>query len=266
MCRKDCISTRWMFWFRLFTGQVSAARPQGSMNENKQKSYSMGVFCLVHGSTQSPSGWDLLVAELKARGHDCVCADLPTDEPEASATRYARVISSTLVGATKATVVAHSVSGLFLPLVPDYARVGRLVYLGAVIPEPGESFLAQYQRAPEMYRPDFVGKDPTKDAALAHHYLFHDCPADVVPWAISTLRLMFAKQALIEQSPLKTWPSVPTSYISCTEDRTLNPEWWENAARTRLRTEPIQIKAGHAPHISRPGELAVILDSLETVV
>jgi pimeloyl-ACP methyl ester carboxylesterase len=224
----------------------------------------MSVFCLVHGSTQSPKGWEHLVSELKVHGHTCICVDLPTDEPDASATRYAAVIGAALVGVTKAVVVAHSASGLFLPLVPDYASVGRLVYLAAVIPLPRKSFLSQFQEAPDMYRPDFVGKDPTRDAAIAHHYLFHDCPADVAQWALSTLRLMFARQSLLEECPLDKWPTVPSSYISCSEDRAINPKWWEMAAHERLHTQPIRIKAGHAPHVSRSVELAEMLDALTT--
>jgi pimeloyl-ACP methyl ester carboxylesterase len=113
-----------------------------------------------------------------------------------------------------------------------------------------------------MYRPGFVGKDPTKDAALARQYLFHDCDPALTPWALSTLRLMFAKQALIENCPLTNWPEVPSSYISCSQDRAINPEWWESAARERLRTEPLRIEAGHAPHVSKPGVLAELLDSI----
>ena len=219
----------------------------------------MSVFCLVHGSTQTPRGWDLLAAELNKLGHECICPDLPTNQPEASATKYAEVIAAALKGIDNATLVGHSASGLFLPLVPDYAPVRRMFYLGAVLPNPGESFFSQIRKDPAMYRPDFIGKDPTKDAALAEHYLFHDCPVDKLPWAISTLRLMFARQAVMEETPLKAWPTVPSAYISCTEDRAITPDWWENAARARLNTEPIKIKAGHAPHVSRPAELAAIL-------
>lgn len=67
---------------------------------------------------------------------------------------------------------------------------------------------------------------------------------------------------MIEECPVQKWPDVPSTYISCTEDRTINPVWWENAARERLRTEPLQIRAGHAPHVSSPVQLAAILDSL----
>jgi pimeloyl-ACP methyl ester carboxylesterase len=199
----------------------------------------VSLFCLVHGSTQSPAGWKLLVSELESRGHRSVCVDLPTNEPDASANRYADVI-------------ADAVRGMDAPIV-----------VAAVIPEIGKSFMDQFKSAPEMYCSSFVGKDPTKDPDLARHFLFHDCDAEVVAWAVSTLRLMFAKQAAIEITPLLAWPDVPVAYISCSEDRTINPVWWESAAQERLGVEPIRIRAGHAPYVSRPGELADILGGLD---
>jgi pimeloyl-ACP methyl ester carboxylesterase len=226
----------------------------------------VSLFCLVHGSTQSPAGWKLLVSELESRGHRCVCVDLPTNEPDASANRYADVIADAVRGMESAIVVAHSAAGLFLPLVPGRVKVARLVYLSAVIPEIGKSFMDQFQSAPEMYCSSFVGKDPTKDPELAWHFLFHDCDAEVAAWAVSTLRLMFAKQAAIEITPLLAWPDVPVSYISCSEDRTINPVWWESTAQERLGVEPIRIRAGHAPYVSRPGELADILVGLDASV
>ena len=224
----------------------------------------MSLFCLVHGSTQSPAGWKLLVSELEARRQQCVSVDLPANEPAASANRYADVIGDALRGMEAPIVVAHSAGGLFLPLVPARVKVARLVYLAAAIPEIGKSFMDQFKSAPEMYCPGFVGKDPTKDPDLARHFLFHDCDNEVAAWAVSTLRLMHAKQAAIEITPLQAWPDLPVSYISCSEDRTINPAWWENAARERLGVEPIRIRAGHAPYVSRPAELAEMLVGLAT--
>lgn len=199
----------------------------------------MRLFCLVHGSTQSPAGWKLLVSELESRGHQCVCVDLPTNEPDASANRYADVIADAVRGMDAPMVVAHSARGLFLPLVPARVRVAGVVYLAAVIPEIGKTFMDQFRSAPDMYRPGFVGKDPTKDSDLARHFLFHDCGANVAEWAVSTLRFMFAKQAAIEITPLSAWPDVPVSYISCSKDRTINPVWWENAVRDGYTDSPL---------------------------
>ena len=57
----------------------------------------MSLFCLVHGSAQSPSGWDLLIPKLKELGHDTVVVDLPTDQPDASATVYADRIADSFL-------------------------------------------------------------------------------------------------------------------------------------------------------------------------
>lgn len=195
------------------------------------------MFCLVHGSAQGPHGWDLLVRELNALGHECVCPELPFDNPEAGAATYARAIADAVAGSDRPIVAGHSISGLFLPLVPDYTSVARLVYLAAVIPQPGQSLMTQHHNNPNLFRSGLIGRNPA-------------------------LHSMFAKQALFETSPLQTWPKVPCSYLSCTQDRMLNSHWWEQAARQRLQIEPVRITAGHAPHVSQPAALAFILDSL----
>ncbi len=128
-----------------------------------------------------------------------------------------------------------------------------------MIPQVGKSFLQQYQTSPEMMCPDWVGKDPTKDDAVALQFLFHDCPSDVARWALATRRLMNAQRALTEICPLDRWPDVPSSYILCRGDRTLSPVWWRQAALERLGKAAVEVPGGHCPHVSRPRELAEAL-------
>ena len=73
---------------------------------------------------------------------------------------------------------------------------------------------------------------------------------------------MFAHEAVLEICPLETWPSVPSSYIVCAEDRTVRPEWRRRAASERLGVDPIELSGGHCPHVSRPRELAEVLSAL----
>lgn len=223
----------------------------------------MSRFCLVHGSTQNASGWKLLVPELVNRGHDVVSVRLPTDEPESSGTRYAEIIGDSLKNSKEnAVVVAHSVSGLFLPLVAAHYPVSRMVFLVAIIPQVGKSFLEQVQDNRDMFWPDWIGKDPTKDHESALHFLFHDCAPETAKWALTTLSLMYARQAMVEIFPLDHWPDVPSSYILCREDRTLQPDWLREAVRERLGVTPNELPGGHCPHVSRPRELAEVLDGL----
>jgi pimeloyl-ACP methyl ester carboxylesterase len=221
----------------------------------------MSTFCLVHGSTQNPSGWDLLVRELAALGHRSICPALPTDLPGASASVYADVIAESLPPrGDEVIVVAHSASGIFLPLVAQHAS--RIVFLAAVIPELGASIVDQLKADPSMVNPHWAGKDPTRDDDAARQFLFHDCAPEVVEWALTTRSRMYAKQAMLEICPLKSWPQTPASYIVCTDDRTIQPEWSRRAARERLDVEPLELPGGHCPHVSRPAALAAMLDRL----
>jgi len=219
-------------------------------------------FCLVHGSTQNSSGWDLLVPALERLGHDAVCPDLPND-PAASATHYADAIADAIPpGREDVTVVAHSASGLFLPLVPSRRRVHRLVFLAAVIPRIGMSLIDQLRSDQRMMNPEWLGKNPVEDGQIAHQFLFHDCSPDVAEWALTTRRLMNARQAMVEISPLTNWPAVPCTYILCIGDRTIQPEWSRHAARELLGCEALELAGGHCPHVSRPRELAEMLAGL----
>jgi pimeloyl-ACP methyl ester carboxylesterase len=220
----------------------------------------MSLFCLVHGSGQNASGWDLLTQELERRGHEVVRMNLPTTEPEASATRYADVIAQAIPeNRGEAIVVAHSASGMFLPLVPERRRVRHLVFLAAVIPQIGKSLREQAMADSSMFNPDWLGRNPGVDEEAARQFLFHDCIPETTNWALGTISLMYARQAILEISPLRIWPDVPSSYIVCAEDRTLQPQWSRRVARERLGVDAIELPGGHCPFVSRPAELAEVL-------
>jgi pimeloyl-ACP methyl ester carboxylesterase len=223
----------------------------------------MSLFCLVHGSTQSAEGWRLLIPELEKRGHMTLTIDLPATEPQASATRYADVVVQALdrteYNIRDVVVVAHSASGMFLPLVAAQRPIGHMVFLAALAPKIGASILDQFRADRSMFNPEWVGKNPVEDDDAARRFLFHDCAPGVIDWALKTRRLMHAREAMAEICPLKTWPSVKGSYVVCTQDRVISPAWSRRVAKERLGSEPIELVAGHCPHVSRPSELADIL-------
>jgi len=221
----------------------------------------MSLFCLVHGSTQNASGWELLAPELARLGHESMRVSLPTDCPDASATVYADAIAAEL-HEDDAIVLAHSASGVFLPLVPSRHKIRRMVFLGAMVPKPGVSVMKQVQSDASILHPAWIGKNPVADDELAREFLFHDCTEEVYQWALGTRSLLFARGAMFKDCPLTEWPDVPSSYIVCAQDRTIRADWQRRIAHEFLRVEPIEIDAGHCPHVSRPTELARILGDL----
>ena len=191
-----------------------------------------------------------------------VIPELPTHQPEATADHYAQVIAQAIGQRSGAIVIAHSASGMFLPLVPQYVEVKRLVFLAAFVPKPGVSFLEQFKTSPDMLNPEWVGKDPTRDEKAAMQFLFHDCSPEVARWALSTRRLMNARAAIMEPCPLARYPDTLRSYIVCSDDRTVQPQWSRRAAREVLGVDAIEMPGGHCPYISRPRQLADVLSQL----
>jgi len=218
----------------------------------------MAIFVLVHGSAHSARAWELVRAQLEQREHTAFTPELPADEPDASATRYAEVIAAVIPQSEEPIVVAHSASGWFLPLVASLRRVRHMVFLAAAVPKIGMSFLELLQAEPGMINPAWMRKDP-RNPAVADEFLFHDCPPDRLPWAHAEMRVLNLRRVWEERYPLQKWPSVAASYIVCSEDRTIQPAWSRKVARTQLGIEPIELSAGHCPYISRPQELVEIL-------
>ena len=218
----------------------------------------MAIFVLVHGSAHSPRAFDLVRSHLEQRRHTVVTPELPADEPDAGAMRYAEVIAAAIPDGEEPIVVAHSASGWFLPLVALLHPVRRIVFLAAAVPKIGMSFVELFQAEPEMINPVWIGKDPRKPEVM-NEFLLHDCPPQLLGWAQAEIRVLNIKRLWDERYPLEKWPSVATSYIVCSEDRTIQPAWSRKVARTQLGVEPIELAAGHCPYISRPKELVEIL-------
>ncbi len=222
----------------------------------------MATFVLVHGSTHSARAWDLVREELEDRHQTVVTPELPADEPDASATRYAEVIAASIPEGGEPIVVAHSAAGWFLPLVASRRRVRRMVFLAASVPRIGSSFLERLQAEPEMINPAWLGKDAQIES-VADEFLLHDCPPDRLLWAHATIRVINARQAIVERYPLEQWPDAPSSYIVCTEDRTICPAWSRRIAKSQLGVDALELPGGHCPYISRPTGLAEMLLRIE---
>lgn len=226
----------------------------------------MTSYCLIHGSGQGPGGWKLLVDELERRGHRVVTPALRVSRADEGAVWHAETVVDTLersgLQPQDLVCVAHSASGMYLPLVAERWPPRRMVFLAAFIPRPGVSFMEQYRANPSMFNAAWVGKNPMEDE-VALEFLFHDCPAERLDWALSTRVLFYAKRAMEEPCPLRAWPAVPATYIVCTEDRTIAPAWQRRTAREWLSVEPIELPGGHCPHVSRPEAVADVLEQVD---
>jgi pimeloyl-ACP methyl ester carboxylesterase len=222
------------------------------------------AYCLIHGSGQGPEGWRLLVNELERRGHHALTPAFQLTRTAEGAAWHAETIVEQLKGLGQPediVCVAHSASGVYLPLIAERLRPRRMVFLAALIPRPGISLIEQFQADPSMFNPTWVGQNPMDDR-VALEFVFHDCPPSRLAWALSTRVNFYAKRAMEEPCPLATWPLVPASYVACAGDRTITPEWQCRAARELLAVEPVILPGGHCPHVSWPEALADVLEAI----
>jgi pimeloyl-ACP methyl ester carboxylesterase len=226
----------------------------------------MTAYCLIHGSGQGSDGWKLLAHELEQRGHRVLTPAFQVNRIDESLAWHTETIVHELdrSGLNPADVVcvAHSASGMYLPLIAERWSPRRMVFLAAVVPRPGMSFMEQFRADPSMFNPAWVGQNPMEDK-VALDFVFHDCPPDRLDWAMSTRIMFYAKRAIEEPCPLRAWPHVPAAYVVCADDRTITPEWQRKAARELLGAEPVELPGGHSPQVSRPEALADALEQIE---
>jgi pimeloyl-ACP methyl ester carboxylesterase len=226
----------------------------------------MTAYCLIHGSGQGPDGWKLLAHELEQRGHRVLAPAFQVNRTDEGLAWHAETIIQALdcSGLNPADVVcvAHSASGMYLPLIAEGWSPRRMVFLAAVVPRPGTSFIEQFRADPSIFNPAWVGQNPLDDK-VALDFVFHDCPPDRLDWALSTRIMFYAKRAIEEPCPLRARPPAPSAYIVCADDRTIAPQWQREAARELLGVEPVELPGGHCPHVSRPEALAGVLEQID---
>lgn len=217
----------------------------------------------MHGSTQSPAGWDRLAGALGARGHGVTAIDLLVSRPEWTVADYAREAAAQAgEPAGRRVVVGHSGAGVLLAAIATAAQASAVVWLAAYVPDlaGGQSMLEDIQAQRDaIFHPDWLGVDPTSDQRLALRFLFHDCDPQTQQWALGTLRLFNPGPAVYQHTPEPLPPAITCTFILPTGDRTLRPEWMRQAAQQRLGAEPVEVNAGHCPHVSQPETIADIL-------
>jgi pimeloyl-ACP methyl ester carboxylesterase len=230
----------------------------------------VATFALIHGGGHGGWCWELLVPELEARGHAAVAPDLPIDEVAAGALEYAHVVVASLEGVTgDVVVVGHSLGGMTAPVVAALRPVVHMVFLGAMVPAPGEvyeEFLATRAGAVPSAAGDAKtweeqGLNPPRPWEAALHLYYHDVAEPTARRAWGRLRPQGGRP-FQEPSPLREWPAVSSSYVLMREDRSVDQDFSRWLARERLGVEPLELPGGHSPFLSRPSELADLLCEL----
>lgn len=231
----------------------------------------MTTFALVHGGFHGAWCWEQVSPLLQKDGHRVVTMELPLEDSAATFNDYADVVCTALEDCDDDVVlVGHSYAGNTIPLVAARRPVRHLVYLCAMIPDVGRSLVEQLADEPQMLNSRYEqGLSPVDDRLrqqwtdldIARDVFYFDCDEQTAEAALNRLRPQSVNPAVFPFS-LAEHPRVPTTYVVCSDDRMLRPEWSRHAVRERLNATLVELPGGHSPMLSQPQVLAELLVGL----
>lgn len=223
----------------------------------------MSTFVLIHGAGDVGWYWHLVEAELRARGHDVVAPDLPGGNESLELDDYADAVVAAVADRRDLVVVAQSFGGFTAPLVAVRLPVDALVFVAAMVPAPGEApgewwARTGYRKAVEEQAARNGGVTGSEDPYVC---FYHDVPRELAAQALSKERAHPSAACAVSPWPLDVLPDVPAHFVLCTEDRFFPPDFLRRVVADRLGVVPDEIAAGHCVALSRPKELADIVES-----
>ncbi len=211
----------------------------------------MATFAVVHGGGDTGWAWHLSARALRDRGHAVVAVDLPCEDDSAGWAEYADTVVEAVGDAEDVVVVGHSLGGFTAPLVCERVDARLLVLTAGMVPAPGETANDWWENV--RYP---AGAGEGDETAI----FFHDLEPALAAEALARGRDQ-SGTPMAEPWPLTSWPDVPTRYVVFRDDRFFPGEWARGMVRDRLGIEADETPGGHCAYLSRPAELAALLDS-----
>lgn len=222
----------------------------------------MSTFILIHGAGDVGWYWHLLEAELRSHGHDVIAPDLPADDDSLTLDDYADAVISLAEDLADPVVVGQSFGGFTATLVAERLAARLLVFVAGMVPAPGEPPAEWWLNTGH---PDTIREQAARDGGLTGNpdpyvCFYHDLPRGLADEALSRERDHPSETAMAQPFPLDALPEVATKFVLCTEDRFFPAGFMRRVVAGRLGITPDEITAGHCVALSRPKELAALLE------
>lgn len=232
---------------------------------------------LVHGAWHGAWCWERVLAPLRALGYEPEALDLPghgrSTVPLTDLHGDADAVRARLDAIGEPTlVVGHSYGGMVITDAGTHQVVTGLAYVAAWMPDAGQTVLELFTAPalPEGERPSELvaavrfGHDRTQmrlQGDGVNGALYQDCDPATQQWALG--RLEAQSTASFTQAPRRVaWRSRPTTYVVCTQDRTIPP--WRQRRMAGHADRVIDLPSSHSPFLSMPERLAGVLTAPAT--
>lgn len=222
------------------------------------------IFIFLHGAGTGPWIWDKVIEHLD---RPAIALQLPSTEHHLSPTQCAALVVDELdaLGVERVIFVLHSLSGVLARDLTGVLedQIEHIVYVGAVIPPPGRTFLDAFSLLGKIILKilfHFKSNGLKPDDNMIRVQLCNDLSPEVADELVN--------RYLPEKSGLYVLPTSnrslisPATYVKLLEDRSVNLSV-QRASIARLpEPQVVELSSGHMPMLSRPEELANILSEI----
>jgi pimeloyl-ACP methyl ester carboxylesterase len=212
---------------------------------------------LVHGAFADGSGWRRVVDILGKDGYTVSVVQEPLTSLADDVAATKRVLD---LQQGPTLLVGHSYGGVVITEAGNAPNVVGLVYIAAFIPDQGESAVGLLSQAPaanndmRATKDDFLYIDPAAFVA--------DFAADL-PRAEANFmahsQAMLAKAAGGGAVTTAAWHKKKSWALVATLDHNINPDLERKMAK-RAGSETIEVPASHAVYVSKPEDVARLID------
>jgi pimeloyl-ACP methyl ester carboxylesterase len=234
---------------------------------------------LVHGAWHGAWCWERVLAPLRVLGYAPDAIDLPghgrSTEPLTDLHGDADAVRARLDAIGEPTLlVGHSYGGMVITDAGTHEVVAGLAYVAAYMPDAGQTVLGLFTRPalPEGERPSelvaAVGfSDDRSEMRLqgdgVSGALYRDCEPATQQWALQQLDAQ--STVSFTQAPRQVaWRSRPSTYVVCTQDRTIPA--WRQRRMAEHADRVIDLPASHSPFLSMPKRLAGVLTEADSAL
>jgi hypothetical protein len=200
-----------------------------------------------------------LVPLLERAGHEAIPVDLPGDDEAAGLPEYAELVVRAIGERRDVVLLAQSLGGFTAPLVAGRIELDAVVFLNAMIPNPGEQASDWWENtgasAARIESARRHGYPPDVDLEV---YFLHDVDPAVAAEGAPYQRNE-ADAAFESVCEFDAWPDIRIRSAAGEGDRFFPVEFQQRLARERLGIEADVLPGGHLLALSQPAALAEYL-------
>jgi pimeloyl-ACP methyl ester carboxylesterase len=214
---------------------------------------------LVHGAWADGSCWSKVILLLQAKGYNVTAAQIPlkslTDDIEVT-----RRLLSAHAGPT--VLVGHSYGGAVITgAATATPQVKALVYITAFGLDEGESLESLSKQGPPS--PGSAAIEPDNQGFLwinreKFHRSFAGGATDDEASIMAAVQKPLGFAAFGGQESTPAWKTIPSWYLTCTDDQMIPPPAQEFLAK-RMKATVRSVASSHCPFMSHPQEVADII-------